>query len=399
MFQQIFICVLYSVLSTCCILHNKFILSKVMPYENLLLLLQNVFTIVFILVFGKYTAEPKVRVATQPTLQAEDAVVNDLSKPSDTTTPTSSAASGRSARVDWLNVLSPKFTLYHSKGDWVVGLCYSFSVVTGMWCLFHLTVPTFSAVKKSGMLISWGIEAWNPTTTTWACLPGILLVIVGTAIQTWYDLDFSLAGVIFGAMSCVFQSLAYEIGKRMVTHGKDLWSVLMINSVVSLVVQLLYMAVFDELGVVSVFVDAVVRTSADSQALALLTNKVSFSGSGMPDGKSLAPRATAGRVAFHVTANCVLIMAMNFSIFLNCFVNSPLAHVVTGNVKGVITTIAGIVLFSLTLHERAYAGILVGFVGGVWFSVVKYKEEARRHNAARVLAEKSRLEAGREGIP
>lgn len=344
MWAAISICFLYSVLSTGCILHNKYILSSVAPHEDIMLVAQNVFTILFIVLFGTYhdgSAPPK--------------------------------------EFDIRRALKPRYAIYHSAGDLVVGLTYSLSVVTGLWCLFHSTVPTFSAIKKSGMLISWVIEATTkPTNTTWTCLPSLFVVMFGTLLQTWFDLDFSALGILFGVLSCVFQSLSFEIGKKMVTHGKDLWSVLLINSAVSLVVQLVYMCTYGEVHIIGDFVHALM---GDTEALAIVTNRKGAMAH-MTIGDSLTARATALQLGMHVLGNCCLVMLMNFSIFMNCTVSSPLAHVVTGNVKSIVTTIAGILMFSLHLHNLGYVGITVGFLGGVWFSVVKYREEMRKRAAA-----------------
>lgn len=341
---SLLICSFYSVLSTGCILHNKYVLSSIMPHESILMLSQIVFTISFILLVGKRVTEG---------------------------TPSDSDSIWR--------FLVPRYTLYHSRGDWVVGVSFSLSVITGIYCLSYLTVPTFAAVKKSGMLISWLMELQNPSSTTWTCLPSLLMVTFGSIAQTWFDLEFSMAGVVHGFLSCFFQSASFEIGKRMVTHGKDLWSVLFINSVVSLIVQLSYMTLYGDSHLIETTISAIVF--GNEQSLQLLTNK-------NPDIEHAA-RATRGQVGGHLLLNCVLVLLMNFSVFLNCTVNSPLAHVVTGNVKANFTTICAIILFSLNVHVIGYLGISAAALGGAWFSWIKYDAECKR-KAAQVIA----LESG-----
>lgn len=339
------ICSFYSVLSTGCILHNKYLLSSVMPHESILMLSQNVFTVSFILLVGKRVAE----------------------------------GSQSSEHTDsiWRFVV-PRYTLYHSKGDWIVGVSFALSVITGIYCLSYLSVPTFAAVKKSGMLISWVMELQNPSATTWSCLPSLVMVTVGSISQTWYDLEFSTAGVVHGLLSCFFQSASFEIGRRMVTHGKDLWSVLFINSVVSLCVQLLYMTLYGEAHLIETTISAI--GFGNDQSLQLLTNK------GFDAESTMAARATRAQAGWHLLLNCVLVLLMNFSVFLNCTVNSPLAHVVTGNVKANFTTVCAIILFSLKLHVIGYVGITVAAIGGAWFSWIKYDAECKRKLAASALA-------------
>jgi hypothetical protein len=285
-----------------------------------------------------------------------------------------------------LHSFAPRYTLYHSKGDWIVGLTFSLSVITGIYCLSYLTVPTFAAVKKSGMLFSWLIELSNPTATTVACLPSLITVALGSVCQAWYDLEFSVPGVVHGLLSCFFQSASFEIGKRMITHGKDLWSVLLINSLVFLGVQILYMSMYSEGYLIEALVGAVVL--GDEGALQIITNKKDLWSSHHQHvhhdhavAAAVVARATRSQVGFNVLFNCTLVLLMNFSIFLNCSVNSPLAHVVTGNVKAIFTTICAIVLFDLTLHRMGYLGIAVGAAGGAWFSWIKYAAEVKRKAA------------------
>jgi hypothetical protein len=332
------ICSFYSVLSTGCILHNKYLLSSVMPHESILMLSQNVFTITFIVLVGKRVVEGQH--------EESDGSI-------------------------WRFII-PRYTMYHSKGDWIVGVSFALSVITGIYCLSYLTVPTFAAVKKSGMLFSWLMELQNPSSTTWSCLPSLLMVTFGSICQTWYDLEFSIAGVVHGFLSCFFQSASFEIGKRMVTHGKDLWSVLFINSVVSLIVQLLYMTLYGEAHLIETTISALLF--GNEQSLQLVTNK-------NLDFEHTAARASRAQVGCHLLLNCALVLLMNFSVFLNCTVNSPLAHVVTGNVKANFTTVCAIILFSLKLHIIGYFGIVLAAIGGAWFSWIKYDAERKRKAA------------------
>eukprot|EP00331_Platyophrya_macrostoma_P021182 CAMPEP_0176471996 /NCGR_PEP_ID=MMETSP0127-20121128/41472_1 /TAXON_ID=938130 /ORGANISM="Platyophrya macrostoma, Strain WH" /LENGTH=85 /DNA_ID=CAMNT_0017866765 /DNA_START=854 /DNA_END=1108 /DNA_ORIENTATION=+ len=78
------------------------------------------------------------------------------------------------------------------------------------------------------------------------CLWPTILFVVGTALMSYYDLQFSALGYLFGGMSCVLQSVSFELGKRLVNHGKDLWSVLLINALASTVIQVLFMAATGE---------------------------------------------------------------------------------------------------------------------------------------------------------
>lgn len=334
--RSIAICCAYSVLSTSCVLHNKFLLSSILPHANLLLLAQDLFTISLLMIFSSRL----MKNAPGP-----------------------------------ISSLHIPVTLHHSPGDWVIGLCYSFNVVTGIWCLGYLSVPMFSSIKRCSVIAVWLIEAiFSPTATTWPTLQPLLLLIGGTVLMSYYDLQFSAIGYFFGALSCVFQASSFELGKRLVNHGKDLWSVVLINAIVSLTVQLTYITCSDEMPALSSVVDYLfggTGTLGDGPSSIPFFITALKSGSRADVAASLSPQ----KLWAHLILNATFIAVMNYVIFLNCSVNSPLAHAVTGNVKGLVTVTAGVVLFSVPLTSMAVVGIFLGFVGGAWFSWVKVRHQ------------------------
>ena len=299
---SVLICVAYCVSSSICVLHNKFLLSNYFPHENYLLLVQNLFTMLFI-------------------------------------------AAGR-----LMGSTTVTFELYRGRGrlsDWVIGVCYSCNVVCGMWALHYMSVPMFSALKRCNIVVVWIIEyvfSRKPTTVT--SLRPIVVLLVGTTIAAHNDLEFHALGYLYGALSCVFQGSSFELGRRFVTshqeNGVGLWSVLMLNSMASTAVQVLYILLSGELLELSPFW----RWDLSLWA--------------------------------HLLFNCVAIMGMNYVIFLNCFVNSPLSHAVTGNLKAVVTTVSGIVLFHTKVTGLGYLGLGTSFAGGALFSKVKYEESQRQ---------------------
>ena len=284
------VCGLYCVLSSLCVLHNKFLLSSIYPHENCLLLFQNVFTIVFLEV-GKSFGSKVITYEVQST-----------------------------------------------SGDWIVGLFYSLNVVTGLWALNYLSVPMFSAMKRCNIIVVWIIEylfARKPSTVR--ALSPLIALLAGTFIASSNDLQFSALGYFFGTLSCVFQGASFELGKRLVEHQGSLWSVLMLNSLVSTILQLVTIVATNELP-------------------------------------ALYPASMTPRILFHLVLNSMMVMVMNYSVFLNCSVNSPLAHAVTGNLKAVLTVVAGILLFATPISFMGYVGLIISFAGGGWFSFVKLNE-------------------------
>lgn len=354
--RSIGICAAYCFLSSGCVLHNKYLLSSIFPHENSLLLAQNVFTITLLVIFSSN-------------------VVKNAPAP--------------------IAAMHIPLTLYHNAGDWVIGLCYSLNVVTGIWCLGYLSVPMFSSIKRCNIIVVWIIEAiWSRTSSTWPTFQPLLLLLSGTLLMSYYDLQFSAIGYFFGAMSCVFQSVSFELGKRLVNHGKDLWSVLLINSIVSTVVQLVYMTFAGELPILSSIANYLLGGDGGASTSALgVPVFLSVLRKGSPT--EVAATLTADRLWAHLLLNAFLIAMMNYVIFLNCSVNSPLAHAVTGNVKGIMTVISGVILFAVPMKSMAAVGIMVGFVGGCWFSWVKlqHQQQSKRDKRSPEAVEAGRSTA------
>jgi hypothetical protein len=334
-YRALSICAAYCFLSSGCVLHNKYLLSSIFPHENSLLLAQNAFTILLLLMLSSRFVKNG-----PPVIAA----------------------------------LHVPVTLYHNLGDWVIGLCYSFNVVTGIWCLGYLSVPMFSSIKRCNIIVVWIIEAMcAQTATTWPTFKPLLVLLGGTLMMSYYDLHFSLPGYVFGAMSCVFQSASFELGKRLVNNGKDLWSVLLINSLVSTGVQLVYMLFAGELPILTSTVGYLFGGRGNPEEFSEIPHFLTVLRKGNPG--DVAEVLTPQTLWFHLVLNAVLIAVMNYVIFLNCSVNSPLAHAVTGNVKGIMTVGLGIVMFAVPIRAMAGVGIVIGFIGGCWFSWVKLQHQ------------------------
>mmetsp|Transcript_34435 Transcript_34435/g.40270 ORF Transcript_34435/g.40270 Transcript_34435/m.40270 type:complete len:367 (-) Transcript_34435:459-1559(-) len=319
-------CVAYCVTSTLCVLHNKYILSKVLPSGSALLLVQNVLTIAFLCV-------------------------------------ASSSFVGKNP-VNFIRSCHLKLTLYHSPGDWIIGVCYSMCVVTGVWSLNYLSVPMFTSIKMCTIVVVWLIEfVSSRTETTMQCLLPTLLFIFGTMLMSYYDLQFSALGYLFGAISCVLQAASFELGKRLVNHGKDLWSVLLINALVSAGIQIVLMLGTGEAQSLLLYGQFQLPASATQAQV---------------HAAALASTTPTHILVLNLLLNGVMVIALNYSVFLNCSVNSPLAHVVTGNTKSILTVVSGTILFAVPMRAMAILGICMGLVSSGWFSWVKFRHQSAK---------------------
>jgi hypothetical protein len=279
-------CLATIVLSSWLVLHNKYVQKYVFPNSNCILLVQNIVTLTFAL---------------------------------------------GARRLGLLH-----FTVISSWGDAFSGLLYTVNVMAGIWSLSYLSVPIFSMVKRCTVMVSWVIEVqFDRKPTTFKALPPIILMLAATIFAGSYDGQFVLVGYMLGALSCVAQGSAFELGKRVAASAnKGIWAVLVANSAVAIVIQLVWLCATGEIAL-------------------------------------LHPAQLSSRSAWHLALNSVSCMALNYAIFLNCLVNSPLAHAVTGNIKSAFATAGGVFLLDKPLGLLTWVGIAGNLGGAAWFSWVK----------------------------
>jgi hypothetical protein len=222
------------------------------------------------------------------------------------------------------------------RGDVLCGVCYGINVMTGLWSLVFVNIVMFGALKRCTVVASWVIELFfaRTDTTMQAILP-IALMTIGTVVASFNDLVFHAVGYLLAIVSCVAQGSAFELGRRVARKkGQGVAQVLYANSVVSIVMQVFMILVTGEI-------------------------------------RHLAPSALSTEILFHFALNSVSCLAMNYVVFLNCLVNSPLAHAVTGNIKAAFTTSFGVIFFAAPLTWLGWVGVLGNFGGAAWFTHIK----------------------------
>ena len=330
--RPLLICFAFGALSVLATLHNKFIFSNhIVGSSNMLLLIQNLVTI---------------------------AALWGLRK---------------------LKILDFEATM-SSRGDWLCGIAYALSVVCGLWSLFFVNVVMYGALKRCTTIVTWVIEwKFTPSDTTMKCLPALILMTVGTLQASFYDFQFSAPGYILAFLSCVTQGGAYELGRRVARRNKGVCAVLYSNSIVAILILTVLVIFTGDLwealagGGVGGYhkhqrsLQLSVDTSAASAAPTTLAAAAASSASSLANAKHYNFIATT----FHLCANAMTCLFMNYFVFLNCFVNSPLAHSVTGNMKVVMTTVIGGIMFGFALDVAGAVGLLMNMASGFWFSAVK----------------------------
>jgi hypothetical protein len=239
-----------------------------------------------------------------------------------------------------------RFSTRLDRSDVVCGLCYGLNTMAGLWSLVFVNIVMFGALKRCTVVTSWLIEyLFTPTATTKHSLMPILVMCVGTVLAGCFDHGFTYVGYALAVASCVAQASAFELGRRLALDAsKGIVTVLFANSVVSVCLQV---------GVIA----------ATGEYTMLL------------------PRNVGPRVPQHFLLNAVSVLLLNYLTFLNCSVNSPLVHSVAGNVKVVVTSGVGVVLFGARLGWLGWVGVAGNFVGAAWFSDMKLRAKAKEQRA------------------
>ena len=242
-----------------------------------------------------------------------------------------------SRRLGWIKFEGRIDTLT----DLMVGLSYAVNVITGLWALSFLNLVVFASIKRCTIAVTWVLEFVNPTTrnaTTLRALAPVALMVGGAVAGIHFGDGVSMAGVSLAAMSCVFQGISFELSRQSSNKADTVWPSVYSNGVLSLFVLVPVLLVTDDWQLF--------------EALKLRVGAVSL--------------------VLHLAVNGVLSFALNFFVFLNCYVNSPLAHAVTGNMRIVFVSIPSLMMFESIGVEGGLAMLCI-FASGVWFSYVRIK--------------------------
>jgi hypothetical protein len=290
----------------------KYLLQDVLHSSNVLLLLQNLITVIALLL-----------------LKVVGAIHSDSITPSPT-----------------VLLASPTFHY-----DLIIGVLYAFNVMFGFWSLKFLTIPVFGTLKRSVVVIVWVAEYFVlHTPGAVQCLPPLFCMFIGTVIASVFDLYFVPLGYLFAMASSFAQAAAFVVSKKASSIRCKTQSVsdkvlggVFFNSLVSITL----------LCLIILYVDVTPSWSALTQ--------------GDPSW-----------VTFSVLLNGLSILALNYSIFMNCTLNSPLSHAISGNMKTILTTALGVLFFHKPTSPLGAAGIVLNIAGALWYSAVKYLQCVNR---------------------
>jgi len=97
--------------------------------------------------------------------------------------------------------------------------------------------------------------------------------------------------------------------------------------------------------------------------------------------------------------SCALAFLLNYFVFLCSIVNSPLATSITGQLKAIISTLLGLVMFGgVVLTPSLSFGLAISTFGGLWYGKVKYEEQTSRQISSPKVVQRKQLQEEGEDI-
>ncbi|DBA94567.1 TPA: hypothetical protein ACH3X1_002152 [Trebouxia sp. C0004] len=225
--------------------------------------------------------------------------------------------------------------------------CWWLYVVSGVTALRYLTVPMFSVFRRSTTLIVVVGEFFMfHKLPSKSCLGSIVVMLTGAIIAGATDLTYSLPGYIWVSI-CAISTAMYLLLIRALKDSTGLSesSLLYHNNVLSLPLMASYLlAATNE-----------VQTVRQYPQL----NNIWF----------LLFLGVSASQAF----------LLNLCIFRCTTINSPLATTITGQMKDIITTGLGMILFGdVQFSSKNLLGITLGLLGGILYSFFGYMERQRQ---------------------
>ncbi|DBA85028.1 TPA: hypothetical protein ACH3X2_005762 [Trebouxia sp. C0005] len=225
--------------------------------------------------------------------------------------------------------------------------CWWLYVVSGVTALRYLTVPMFSVFRRSTTLIVVVGEFFMfHKLPSKSCLGSIVVMLIGAIIAGATDLTYSLPGYIWVSI-CAISTAMYLLLIRALKDSTGLSesSLLYHNNVLSLPLMASYM------------LTATTEVQTVRQYPQL--NNIWF----------LLFLGVSASQAF----------LLNLCIFRCTTINSPLATTITGQMKDIITTGLGMILFGdVQFSSKNLLGITLGLLGGMLYSFFGYMERQRQ---------------------
>lgn len=237
------------------------------------------------------------------------------------------------------------FSVETAKKLGMLGVAFTWMVLTGLAALKYVNVPMYSALRRlttfiviAAQYIMLGKKVSREEFLS------VVAMVLGAMIASFGDIMFDLWGYFLVGLNCATTAwYLVLIAKKQKETGLDSFGLMFYNNIFSIPIisVLVYLSEYD-----------------------MLVKYDNWSNFG-----------------FQVTflGSCVLAFALNYFVFLCSIVNSPLATSITGQLKSIVSTLLGLILFGGVIMTANLAlGLGISTIGGIWYGKVKYIEQISR---------------------
>ena len=247
---------------------------------------------------------------------------------------------------------------------------YAVQNVSGIAASALVSVPTFSTVRKFSiaftLLAQWAILGLKPEGHATLA---VSIMVLGSLLATWGDLDFSWAGYVLLTL-CNVMTAAWRIMIRFLLEGKRLssWTLLFYNSLFSASVLSLGMLFFSPTSSPPLL-------SSGSSAVAR-PDSASFSSPPPPPPPYYVDHPDLGPphgLVEHIqrdpfftclfVLSCCLGFSINYFNYLCTEYNSPLTASVVGSIKSIVATYTGFLFSDYTYVFSSFLGHNLSMMG------------------------------------
>eukprot|EP01104_Vermistella_antarctica_P020938 TRINITY_DN9183_c0_g1_i1.p1 TRINITY_DN9183_c0_g1~~TRINITY_DN9183_c0_g1_i1.p1 ORF type:complete len:356 (-),score=55.81 TRINITY_DN9183_c0_g1_i1:113-1180(-) len=253
-----------------------------------------------------------------------------------------------------------------------LSIFFGLMVMSGLAPLAYVNVPMYGALRRFvtfivivGERVILGREIENRETYA------VYMMVIGAIIASAGDIGFTLVGYLLITFNCFVTALyLVYIKKKSVETGLNTFGLLLYNSLIALPMVVVTMLYYE--------LDAVMAY----------------------------PQWTNPGFLFCLMMSGVLAFFLNYLIFLCSTVNSPLTTSITGQLKALVQTIAGLFLFGDVEVTRLLAlGLGVSSTASIWYAQIKLNQRSKAQDESLKMAgtaggasiEKGKGDGGKNG--
>lgn len=235
-----------------------------------------------------------------------------------------------------------------SKKLLALSLFYNANVAFALASLRGINIPMYIALKRlTPLTVLIAGFFFGKAKPSGKVSLSVLLTALGVIIAALGDFSFDPMGYTMALTSVFFQTAYLVLVER--SGGDDGLSsteLMLYNSILSLPFLVIYIIGTGELAVA---------------------------------GPELLAKMESLDFSAMVTLSLIMGIVLNFTMFLCTIVNSALTTTIVGVLKGVGSTVLGFVLLGgVDVHGLNVAGLVINTLGGILYSIVKYREKKAR---------------------